>query len=131
MRRMVYVFLFCLFMGYLACFSSFTQNALAAPQAIKMHTAASLSGKQAYAQHANKEHIEVMKKQLDKTSHLSEKRVGNGFQNNLLRNAYTPDAFSQHAFNFPWPSLKAFDISSLWKQQRDKQKRKDVYDYGE
>jgi hypothetical protein len=131
MRHMVYVFLFCLFMGYLACFSSFTQNALAAPQVLKMHTAVSLSEKQAYAQHDNKERIGVMEKQLDKTSYSSEERVGKGFQNNLLRNAYTSEGFSQRAFNFPWPSLKALDISSLWKQQRDTQKKKDVYDYGE
>jgi hypothetical protein len=129
MRRTIYVFLFCLFMGYLTCFSSFTQNALAAPQVSKMHNAVSSSEKQAYDQH--EERLGVIENQLDKTFHSSEKQVGKGFQNNLLRNAHTSEAFSQHAFNFPWPSLKMLDISSLWKQQHDKQKRKDVYDYGE
>jgi hypothetical protein len=131
MRHMVYVFLFCLFMGYLACFSSFTQNALAAPRVIKIHNAISSPEKPAYDQHDNKEHIAMMEHQLDKTSHSSAHRVGKGFQSKLLWKAAEAEAFSQHAFNFPWPSLKALDISSLWKQQRDKQKRKDVYDYGE
>ena len=131
MRHTVYIFLFCLFMGYLACFSSFTQNALAAPQVIKMHNALSSSEKQTYDQYDNKEHSGVMERHLDKTSQLSEKQVGKGFRSELLWNASASKAFSQYAFNFPWPTLKSLDISSLWKQQRDTQKKKDVYDYGE
>ena len=131
MRHTVYVFFFCLFMGYLACFSSFTQNALAAPQVIKMHNAISLPEKQTYDQHANREYSRVMKNQQDKASHSSQNQGEKGFQSILLRNTSTSEAFSDHAFDFPWPSIKALDISSLWKQQRDKQKRKDVYDYGE
>ena len=131
MRRTVYVFLFCLFMGYLACFSSFTQNALAAPQVIKIHNAVSSAFQTTYDQHDTKEHIGVMGNQLDKISHSSENRVGKVFRSTLLRNTSTSEASSQHAFNLPWPIIKVLDISSLWKQQRDKQKRKDVYDYGE
>jgi hypothetical protein len=131
MRRTVYILLFGLFMGYFVCFSSFTQNALAAPQVIKIHNAVSSSEKPTYDQHDTEKRIGVMENKLDKASHSSENRVGKVFRSTLLRNTSTSEAFSQHAFDFPWPSLKALDISSLWKQQRDKQKRKDVYDYGE
>ena len=131
MRHVVYILLFCLFMGCLAYFSSPTQNALAAPQVIKMQNIASLSEKQTYDQHANEERIGVMKLQLDKFSHPSEDWLEKAVRSNFLRNAHTSEGSSQQMFDFPWSSLKTFDISSLWKQQRNKQKKKDVYDYGE
>ena len=131
MRRTVYILLFCLFMGYLACFSNLTQTALAAPRVLKIHYAILSSEIQTYDHHAYKERIFVMKHQLDTTFYLSENGVGKASQSNFLRNAYASGASSQHKFGFPWPLIKAFDISSLWKQQRDKQKKKDVYDYGE
>lgn len=131
MRRTVYILLFCLFMGYLACFSSFTQNVLAAPRVIKMNNVISSSEMQAYDQYAHKERIGVLQQQLDKASHLSENRVEKASQSNFLRNTHASDASSQQKFGFPWPFIKAFDISSLWKQQREKQKKNDMYDLGE
>lgn len=131
MRRTVYILLFCLFMGYLACFSSFTHNVLAAPQVIKMNNVISSSEMQVHNQYAHKERIGVLKQQLDKTSHLSDNRVRKASQSNFLCNAHASDASSQQKFGFPWPFIRPFDISSLWKQQRDKQKKNDRYDLGE
>jgi hypothetical protein len=131
MRRTMYVCILCLFMGYFACFSDSIQNALAAPQVSKMYNALSSPEKQAYSQHDNKEHRRLMEKYLDKPSQSSAQQGGKGFRSELLWKVSASEASSQQAFNFPWPILKAFDISSLWKQQRDKQKRKDVYDDGE
>jgi hypothetical protein len=131
MRRTIYVLLFWLFMGYMACLSSFTQNALAAPHVINVHNAVTSSEKTAFNQYAHEEYAAMMELQLDKNVHPSEDRVGKAFQSNFLQNVRASEASSHHSFNFPWPSLKALDISSLWKQQHDKQKKKDVYDYGE
>ena len=131
MRRTIYILLFCLFMGYLACFSNLTQNAFAAPQVIKIHTVVSSSEKPAYDLHENKHYTAMMKQQFDKNVLPSEDRVGKALQSTFLQNTHASEASSQQRFSFPWPSLKALDISSLWKQQRDKQKKKDVYDYGE
>jgi len=118
-------------MGYLACFSSFTQNALAAPRVINIHNAALLSEKQTYDQHENEHSTAMMEQRLDKNVYSSENQVGKALQSTLLQNAHASEVSSRQEFSFPWPSLKALDISSLWKQQRDKQKKKDVYDYGE
>ena len=132
MRRTVYILLFCLFMGYLACFSNLTENALAAPQVIKIHYVVSSSEKQTYDQYANKERISMMKQHLYRVSHSSKDWVGRASQSNFLQSAHASEASSQARYGFPsWSALKAFDISSLWKQQRDTQKKKDIYDFGE
>lgn len=129
MRRIIYVLLCGLFMG--VCFSCLTQHAFAAPRVINGHTTVSSPEKQMYNQYENNEYAAWMELQLNKHAHSSNNRVGKSFQSNFLRNTHTSEAASQHSFGFPWPSIKALDISSLWKQQHDKQKKKDVYDYGE
>ncbi|MBA2395413.1 MAG: hypothetical protein H0V70_22010 [Ktedonobacteraceae bacterium] len=129
MRRTIYVLLCGLFLGI--CFSCLTQHAFAAPRIINGYTTASSPEKQVYNQYENTKYAALTELQLNKHVYSSTDRVGKSFQSNFLWNTHASEAASQHSFGFPWPSIKALDISSLWKQQHDKQKKKDVYDYGE
>lgn len=131
MRRTFYTLLFCLFMGYYTFFGYIAQNAFAAPQVIGRHGIVYAPGKQAYEQDENVEHLGVMKKWLDKVDYSSANRVGKDFQSNVVRNVHAAEYRAQSSFMIPWLPIKLLDLSSLWKQQRDQQKKKDVYNFGE
>lgn len=131
MRRTFYILLFCLSMGYSAFFGYTAQNAFAAPKVIGRHVIVYAPGKQAYEQSKNIEHFGDMKKWLDKVDYSSANRVGKDFQSYVVRNVHAAQYRAQSSFMIPWLPIKLLDLSSLWKQQRDQQKKKDMYNFGE
>ena len=116
MRRAFYISVSGLFLGVFAYFVGIVpQQVFAASQRTSGHVAVTVPAQQAHDQTTTGMHIRVIDRLPDKTHRKSEEHGGKSFQ---------------HSLTIPWPLIKTIDLSYLWKQQRDNQK-KDIYDYGQ